>query len=380
MNITHGKIGGALKVVIYGPEGIGKSTFASCFPGAVFCDTEGSTNHMDVARFDKPEKWMDIHAAIDWAIEHPSEVGTFVLDTADWAEKLGTRYVCKEEETDKKGTVRDWDNIESPGYGKGYVYLKAAFQKLLDKLTVLTEKGVNVVITAHAILKKFEQPDEMGSYDRWSMKLNEKNVAPLVKEWADIVLFANYKTSVVKNSDGKNKARGGQKRVMYTQHNACWDAKNRFDLDEELPFEYEQIAHLLTSQSATPAAPDPDPVQAPEPAPSAPTPADQDDNMRFIPIKGKSRKKPSEKPTERPETMKSDDPAKDKLLAKVWKNMVDAGVYDPLSLQAVVAQRGYYDGAIPVKDYEADFIEGCLIEAWDKVKGLCQEVFYDLPF
>lgn len=50
MEITRGKIQKAKKVVIYGPEGIGKSTFAARFPGAVFIDTEGSTNDMDVAR------------------------------------------------------------------------------------------------------------------------------------------------------------------------------------------------------------------------------------------------------------------------------------------------------------------------------------------
>ena len=45
------------KVVIYGPEGIGKSTFASQFPEPVFIDTEGSTNSMDVARLPKPTSW-----------------------------------------------------------------------------------------------------------------------------------------------------------------------------------------------------------------------------------------------------------------------------------------------------------------------------------
>ncbi|MEE1299148.1 MAG: AAA family ATPase, partial [Acutalibacteraceae bacterium] len=42
-NITRGVIPTAKKVVIYGPEGIGKSTFASRFPDPVFIDTEGST-------------------------------------------------------------------------------------------------------------------------------------------------------------------------------------------------------------------------------------------------------------------------------------------------------------------------------------------------
>ena len=44
MNITRGKITKAVKCVIYGPEGIGKSTFAAQFPNPLFIDTEGSTN------------------------------------------------------------------------------------------------------------------------------------------------------------------------------------------------------------------------------------------------------------------------------------------------------------------------------------------------
>ena len=57
MQITRGRKARAQKVVIYGPEGIGKSSFASQFPDPVFIDTEGSTDNMDVARLDKPTSW-----------------------------------------------------------------------------------------------------------------------------------------------------------------------------------------------------------------------------------------------------------------------------------------------------------------------------------
>lgn len=373
MNITKGKIPGALKVVVYGPEGIGKSTFAAQFPGAVFCDTEGSTTHMDVARFDPPKKWADIYEAVAWAMANPDQVGTFVLDTADWAEKLGARYVCQEEPINKSGDVRGWDSIEAPGYGKGYVYLKAAFQKLLDAMSALTEEGINVVITAHAILKKFEQPDELGSYDRWSLKLNERNIAPLVKEWADMVLFANYRTDVIKTADGKTKARGGQKRVMYTQHSACWDAKNRFGLDDELPFDFGQIAHLFQGHPAPAKAPEtpPEPRREPEATVSI---------VDTVPIPTGQKKAKKKAPKERPEPMKSEDPEKDRLLAAVWASMVKAEVPDPLCLMAVVADRGYYEANVFPRDYDMDFIEGCLIDAWDTVRELCQTKYNDLPF
>ena len=404
MNITRGKIQTALKVVVYGPEGIGKSTFAARFPAAVFIDTEGSTTHMDVARFDRPEKWTDILDAVDWAAAHPDQVGTVVIDTADWAEKLATRYVCKEESINKSGDTRGWDNIEAPGYGKGYVYLKAAYQVLLDKAQKAVESGVNVVFTAHAILKKFEQPDEMGSYDRWSLKLNEKNVAPLVKEWADMVLFANYKTDVVKTSDGKTKGRGGQKRVMYTTHSACWDAKNRFGLEDQLPFEYDQIAHLFADDRGPVAEVHEEqkketPVKAPERPQErvkpkadistatvvpAPQPAqEQEKLMNSVVPGGGGRKKKAEKeeiPKELPEMMRSDNPEKAAALKKLWEKMRESGVPDPLIVMAVVAEKDYYDISTQIRDYDLDFINDVLIEAWDQVNSLCQTKICDLPF
>ena len=389
MNITRGKQQAALKVLIYGPEGIGKSTFAAQFPGAVFIDTEGSTVHMDVARFDTPQKWMDIHNIIDWTLQHPDQVGTLVIDTADWAEKLAIRYVCQEEVVEPKtGMTRNWDSIEAPGYGKGYTYLKTAFQALLDKLSALVAKGVNVVITAHAILKKFEQPDEMGSYDRWALKLNEKNVAPLFKEWADMVLFVNYKTDIVKSENKTNKARGGQKRIMYTQHSACWDAKNRFGLDDPLPFEFGQISHLLTDRAPVPEVnkAEPEPEETPPEAPAAPVSAkaavEVTGTVPGIASPGTAKKtaKKATTPPARPDTMRSDNPDKDAALETLWGLMIQGGVPDPLALVAVVAEKEYYDTRVKVRDYDLEFIRDVLIEAWDQVLPLCQTKYNNLPF
>lgn len=208
IRIFSGRMPGGLKCVVYGPEGIGKTTFASHFPDPVFIDTEGSTKHMDVQRTERPQSWAELMSQVQFFAEHPDRCGTLVIDTADWAEQLCMDAVCRKYE--KKG-------IEDFGYGKGYVYLREEFGKLLNLLESIAEKGINTVVTAHARMRKFEQPDELGAYDRWELKL-DKNTAPLVKEWADMVLFANYKTVVV-NVDGqgalkgKNKAQGG-KRAM----------------------------------------------------------------------------------------------------------------------------------------------------------------------
>lgn len=56
LNITKGRIDRAVKTVIYGSEGIGKSTFASHYPDPVFIDTEGGLRRWisDVSRSLRP--------------------------------------------------------------------------------------------------------------------------------------------------------------------------------------------------------------------------------------------------------------------------------------------------------------------------------------
>lgn len=248
MDIIKGRIATAIKTVIYGPEGIGKSTFAAQFPDPLFIDTEGSTVHMDVKRLPRPDLWVELLNEVEYVRQNPGCCKTLVLDTADWAETLCSEYVCAR---DQKTGIEDY------GYGKGYKYVFEEFGRLLNALEQVRGKGVHVVICCHAAIRKFEQPDELGAYDRWGLKLTDApkaSIAGMVKEWADMVIFANYKTIVV-NVDGKgatkgkNKVQGG-KRMMYTTHHSCWDAKNRFGLPEEAEFSYEVVRGVIEGAGA----------------------------------------------------------------------------------------------------------------------------------
>lgn len=236
--ITKGKLEKPLKVVLYAPEGIGKSTFASQFPDPLFIDTEGSTTHLDVNRLPKPTSWTMLIEEIKYVKENPTVCRTLVIDTIDWADQLCVSHICA------KGNV---ESIESFGYGKGYVFEAEEFARMLHLLDDVIDVGVNVVLCAHAMIRKFEQPDEFGAYDRYELKIGTKTgarTAALVKEWCDMLLFANYKTIIVKDTNNKQKASGGQ-RIMYTTHHPAWDAKNRFGLPDEVPFTYESIAHCV---------------------------------------------------------------------------------------------------------------------------------------
>lgn len=243
IEITKGKQARAQRVVIYGTEGIGKSTLAAQFPDPIFIDTEGSTSNMDVKRFGKPTSWTMLMNEIAFVKANPGCCKTLVIDTVDWAEQLCVEHVCAFH--GKKG-------IEDFGYGNGYTYVREEMGRLLNKLQELVDSGVHVVLTAHSQLRKFERPEEEGAYDRYELKLGKKTgsqTSPLIKEWADIVLFCNYQLMVVKSETNKAKAYGGE-RFMYTTHHPAWDAKNRHGLPPKLPMDYASIAHIFEAPAA----------------------------------------------------------------------------------------------------------------------------------
>lgn len=301
LNITTGTIRRAQKIVIYGCEGIGKTTLASKFPDPLFIDTEGGSGHLDVRRLQRPNTFSELVELVREVADNRGICKTLVIDTADWAETMCIDEVC---ETYKKKSIEDF------GYGKGYTYLMESFAKLLAACDTVIAMGANVVITAHAKMRKFEQPDELGAYDRWEMKLT-RNVAPIVKEWADLLLFCNYKTYVTKSDDGTAKASGG-KRVMCTTHHPCWDAKNRHGLPEEIPMDFSQIAYIF------------------------------DDST------------------------KEDEVERAKVLAQVGDLMRESGFTDH-ELKSVVACKGFFKYGVDILDYPTDFYTDWVIPNWNNI-------------
>lgn len=234
LNIKSGKQPRAQKVVIYGSEGIGKTTLAAQFPEPLFLDLEDGSSQLNVNRINDITDWTGLASTISEIINTPDICKTLIIDTADKAEMMASKWLCQKHS--KNG-------IEEFGYGKGYQYLAEQIAALLSYLDLCIKKGINVVVIAHAMMRKFEQPDEMGAYDRWELKLNKK-VAPLFKEWADMMLFINYKTNVTLVDGGKAKASGG-KRVIYATHSPCWDAKNRHGLPDEFDLDYSLLKPIF---------------------------------------------------------------------------------------------------------------------------------------
>ncbi len=409
MNIITGRLPAAKRAVIYGAEGIGKSTLASQCPDPLFIDTEGSTTHMDVKRFEAPSSWQILLDQVQYVIENPTVCRTLVIDTADWAEQMEINDLCR-----KKG----WDGLEGAGYGKGYQYSAEEFGKLLNKLTEVSNKGVNVVITAHATLRKVELPEELGAYDHWEMKTSKK-VAPMIKEWADVVLFLNYQVNVV-NVDGKgtvkgkNKAQGGR-RVIHTTHTPFWDAKNRFGMPEELPLEYASIAPLFDDipKEKPQSFQEPKPAPVPAPAPKAPakdqTPpkevspdlqgfvAQEDLYFRqggevyhvkagnVVPGEMLGMKQISRAEYEKSQPVTITKPADvdkipveyqepDPRINKSLRDLMIASQIDEWEIQHIAAAKGYMPANTRVYEWPKDFVEGWAVGYWPQLKAAVMDM------
>lgn len=306
LNIVTGVEKTPIKFCIYGAEGVGKTSLAAKMPDPLFLDTEGGTSRLNVRRI-KISDWESLLATVKEVIETPNVCKTLVVDTADWAESLCTDYICNKY---RKA------NIEDFGFGKGYTYLSEEFGNFLQLLSKLIDVGINPCIIAHGKPRKYELPEEQGQFDRWEMKLS-KQCAPLVKEWCDVLLFCNYKTFVITTENNTKKASGG-KRVMYTTHNPCWDAKNRFNLADELDLSFSSISHLFAEETPKKAEPE--------------------------------------------ATVKEDRP----IIAKLKKMLADAGITED-DIKAVVASRGHYPAEADISTYSDEFINRWIIPNWKKI-------------
>jgi hypothetical protein len=232
MKITSGKQTRAQRVVIYGVESVGKSTFAAQFPKPLFLDVEGGTAHLDTDRVEIATL-ADLESAIREC--QTTDYQSVIIDSADWAERLVLEGMLAQ---DKKKSVEDY------GYGKGFVMLAEKFARLLTAADQIVAGGKNVIFIAHSKVQRVEPPDMLSAYDRYELKLTKQS-APLLKEWADELWFFKFKTKTVESESGRSKGIGGKERIILTTHSAAYDAKTRSGLAEELPMAWDSVAHLF---------------------------------------------------------------------------------------------------------------------------------------
>lgn len=235
-SVQTGKRARPLITLLYGPAGVGKTTFGASAPRPIFLCGEDGAGHLDIARFPPPESWADVLAACDALAAGGHSYGALAIDSLDWLEPLAWQQVC---------LVGRKDSIEDFGYGKGYVMALDLWRELYERLQRVRAAGLHVVMIAHAEIKTFKNP-EGDDWDRYQLKLHQKAGA-LLTEASDNVLFANFDTRVRKDRGAlKAKATSTGERILHTQRCAAFDAKNRYDLPAELPLSWADYVAAVT--------------------------------------------------------------------------------------------------------------------------------------
>ena len=273
--IHRGKQSRPQKVIVYAPEGIGKSTLAAGLPSPIFFDFEGGTDHLDVARL-KPDTLADFERWARELIKDRQGFQTVVIDTVDWLEESVLKSVVAGAENDNVRSIEDF------GFGKGWVHLTEKMNHVLSIFDRLVDAGLHVVCLAHCAVRRFDDPKLASGYDRYELKMykdrnNAKGTAALLKEWADALLFGTFEDKIKAagptGDRGRAVAASGRERVLMCTHSAAWDAKNRHGLKDKEPWGVETLMKVLGNPAQPTKAATPAPGAA-KPTTAVPKPAD----------------------------------------------------------------------------------------------------------
>jgi len=232
----------APKIVVVGPNKIGKTTFASQAPGAVGILTEDGADAVDASAFPLCKSLQDVYSAITTLLKDEHEFSSVFIDSLDWLEPMLHKHVCE---------ANKWANIEAPGYGKGYIAAADEWRVLLSGLDALrAERNMAIILIAHDKIKRFESPLTEG-YDQFTLKLHDRASA-LVQEWADVIGWANHRIVTTQSDAGygnkETKARTTGERILHVEPHPAHMAGNRFGL-KNMALSWDSFAAALAANN-----------------------------------------------------------------------------------------------------------------------------------
>ena len=242
------------RLMVYGQEGVGKSTLGASAPDAIFIQTEDGLGEINCHKFPLAKSFDEVLAELTALRDEDHKYKTVVIDSADWLERLIWDRVCSD------FGVRSIEKADG-GYGKGYVHAVGYWRTVVTMLDELRNKrGMIVIIIAHSKVERFEDPENT-AYDRYSPRLH-KAATGLLCEWADAVMFATKRFRVNKENAGFAGERGiaapigsnGGERILRTVGGPACIAKNRFGLPGEIPLSWEAFIEAYRTSTSEGAA------------------------------------------------------------------------------------------------------------------------------
>lgn len=236
------------RILIYGPEGIGKTTLASEAPGAVFMQIEtGTPAGLTLDSFGLLQSFDEVMEAIMSLYTEQHDFQYVVFDSVSRFEELVFRKTCE---------VHNWKTIEQPGYGKGYKEADYIWRDFLNGLNALRrDRGMGIILIAHSTTERFDDPTSQ-SYSRYEIDLHDRALA-MIKREMDAILLVKQDVVLQEEKGGFNKSRqigqGNNLRWIYAEGRPAFTAKNRYGMPEKFNFNqgqgWSQLAPYFPARS-----------------------------------------------------------------------------------------------------------------------------------
>jgi len=242
------------RVMIVGPEGVGKTSTLASAPAPIVIDADGGSGLVAIARYpfrdgpggDVPESLEEIHAAVADLTENehvgapPGGYKTIGIDTVDRVDALIQKFVVEQHSGKKTANNRGaakLRGIEDIGWGKGRDLVLDEWRNLcraLEKLRLV--RDMNIILTAHVSIRTFKDP-EGEDYDRYFLRVHEKT-AGFLREWVEVCGFYSFDRTAsrlgLSEDAPRAKAVMTRRRILRTQPFAAFDAKTRLALPDEI--------------------------------------------------------------------------------------------------------------------------------------------------
>lgn len=228
----------ALRLLLHGGEGVGKTTFACGAPNAYLLDLEGGRGLCSPKMAQEPATYSSVLEHVGALIEQDHEYKTLIVDSLDVLEAMITDQVCK---------AGGYSSISSPAYGRGYAERSRAWSTFWAALDCLRERrNMVIILIAHSQIVKVEDPI-LPAFDKHTLHLYKTETAKAI-EWPDIVGFCVVKTYTTKDGE-RNLATAAGERMLMTRNNPAYSAKNRYDMPEEIPLSWPDFERYFRPQT-----------------------------------------------------------------------------------------------------------------------------------
>lgn len=220
----------APKGILYGPPGIGKTTFGAGTHKPLIVDCENGAMHVSCDRSPYLSNWPAIKTWLDALAAGGHGYGTVVIDSVDWLLRRMEEHVAgvKDGDVGMSQTM----NRSHGGYGNGKQVLKNyVYQYLLPTLDRIVNSGVAVVLLAHATRHEITSIDGI-TVEKSAPDMHADLVSTMI-EWSDFVAAARMNAH--------------DAREMVLSESAQQLAKNRYGITSPLPLSWQALMDAMAS-------------------------------------------------------------------------------------------------------------------------------------